>query len=166
MSFSSDSESNFSLSPPPQRDVIPRQLFPVATERNGNYGRELTSSMEAVTQQHPNVITTDEGQRLRMQIDIGISFKPEEITIHLRYKKVVIRAVHEAMVDGRSSRSEFSKEFELPAALEPSTVKAALNNNGRLFIGGSLMTNVDHQQVLDLVLCDMPANGKACSVKY
>ena len=178
MSISSDSGSSFSASPPPMREVTPRALFPVVTtttkDHNINHHHHhqngLTSpstAAAALTSNHPNVITSDEGQRLRMQVDIGTNFKPEEICVQLRFKKVLIRAVHEAVVDGRSSRSEFSKEFELPAPLEPSTVRAALNSSsGRLVIGGSLMTNVNHQQVLDLVLCDMPANGKACTVKY
>lgn len=175
MSVSSDSGSNFSLSPPP-REIIPRSLFPTVSREQSNHhnyshgsqmnGHSAPSSPVALSPNHPNVVTTDEGQRLKMQVEIGNQFRPDEITVHLRYKKVQIRAIHEDTVDGRSSRSEFSKEFELPGPLEPTTVKAAVNSSGRLYIGGSMMTNASHNHVLDLVLCDMPTNGKACNIKY
>ena len=175
----SDSESSSLAASPPafggsfQREITPRQLFtPPALVVSGTNGfnsdevAELDTGHAQLKPNHPNIIATKEGRRLRMLVEVGENFRAEDIVLHLRFKKVQIRATQERSVDGRSCRSEFSKELELPAPLEPSTVRAALNGQGRLYIGGSLMANSNHQRVAALVLNDMPARGRACNVKY
>ena len=181
----SDSESSSLAASPPayygssfQREISPRHLCPSLKQEqslfvdrtnalNGNDGTEvLAAEQQELKPNQPLIATTKEGRRLRMLVEIGDNFRPEEVSVHLRFKKLLIRATQERCVDGRTCRSEFSKEFEIPSPLEPTSLRAALNGKGRLYIGGSLMSNDNHQQIVDLVLRDMPASARACSVKY
>ena len=112
----------------------------------------------------PNIVSTEEGHRLKISVTLGTVYKPEEITVKLLYKKIIVKAVHEEVIAGRSSKSEFSREFDIPGPVEPRTFKAVLSDEGKLAIGGSLSENTNHDAVMALVYCDMPLRGRAVKV--
>lgn len=117
-----------------------------------------------IASNHSNIVTTPEGQRLKISVRIGTHYKPEEIKVNLRNKNIEVKATHEETIGGRISKSEFSRDFDIPKAIEPKTIKAVVSSDGNLTIGGSVKNNKNHDQIMGLVLCDMPFNGRACKV--
>jgi len=49
-------------------------------------------------------------------------------------RRLLIHACHDETTAGRTSRREFSREFELPDAVDPETLVASMPGDGRLVI--------------------------------
>ena len=82
------------------------------------------------------ILREDEGSKsLKMEVDIGQEFKPEEIQVKTVDRKLVVTARHEERSAGRTSVREFSREFDLPANVDPNTVVASMTpENGKLVV--------------------------------
>ena len=115
----------------------------------------------------PSIITVNETKKLKLNVDVGRDFDPEDIKVKLERdaKRIKVQADKEEVINGRSTKREFSREFELPERMEASTLRASLDAHGRLFIGGSLMSNKDHMQALDSVNQDLPSHATPVRVQ-
>ena len=81
------------------------------------------------------VLTEQDGsRRLKMTVEIGKEFRPEEVQVKTVDKKLQISAKHEEQVQGRTTMREFSKELELPENVDPNTVTASMSEDGKLII--------------------------------
>ena len=81
------------------------------------------------------VLTEQDGtRRLKMTVEIGREFKPDEVMVKTVDKKLQISAKHEEQVQGRTTMREFSKELELPENVDPNTVTASMSEDGKLII--------------------------------
>jgi len=49
-------------------------------------------------------------------------------------RRLLISACHDETTAGRTSRRQFSREFELPEAVDPQTLSASMPGDGRLVI--------------------------------
>lgn len=71
----------------------------------------------------------------RISVDVGAEFSPDELTVKSTGDgRLLVSARHDETVGGRTSRREFSREFELPDAVDPDTLTATLPADGRLVI--------------------------------
>ncbi len=81
------------------------------------------------------VLTEQDGARkLKMTVDIGAEFKPEEVLVKTVDRKLQISAKHEEKMQGRTTMREFSKELELPENVDPNSVTASMSEDGKLII--------------------------------
>ena len=81
------------------------------------------------------VLTEQDGsRRLKMTVEIGKEFKPDEVMVKTVDKKLQISAKHEEQVQGRTTMREFSKELELPDNVDPNSVTASMSEDGKLII--------------------------------
>lgn len=81
------------------------------------------------------VLTEQDGtRRLKMTVEIGREFRPEEVMVKTVDKKLQISAKHEEQVQGRTTMREFSKELELPENVDPNAVTASMSEDGKLII--------------------------------
>ena len=115
----------------------------------------------------PSIVTVNETKKLKLNVDVGHDFDPEDITVKLDRDAthIKVHAAREQLVAGRTTKREFSREFELPERVESSTLRASLDAHGRLFIGGSLRSNEDHMQALSSVMHDLPQNATPVRVE-
>lgn len=70
----------------------------------------------------------------RISVDIGPEFSADELTVRSVDRRLLVQARHDETTGGRTSRREFTREFELPDAVDPETVVASMPGNGRLVI--------------------------------
>jgi HSP20 family molecular chaperone IbpA len=82
----------------------------------------------------PIVTEQDGSRKLKIEVDIGREFGPEDIMVKTVDKKLVVHAKHEEKAAGRTSFREFSREFELPEDVDPNTVQASITDDGKLQI--------------------------------
>ena len=137
---------------PPAYDSVVRATSPIG----------LASRSPYLYSGSPNIVATDAGRKLQMTVDIGHNYEPEDVTVTLLTRKIVVKARREEKIGARTSKREFSREFDMPERLENSTVRVKLDSDGRLYIGGSVRDNADHDRVTQLVRLDMPIGAKAC----
>lgn len=81
----------------------------------------------------PIVTEPDGSRKLKLEVDVG-EFRPEEVVVKTIDKKVVVTASHEETQGGRKMSKSFNKEYELPDSVDPMTVNAYMQENGRLVI--------------------------------
>lgn len=85
------------------------------------------------------IITRPDGTReLRLEIEVGKNYKPEDISVKTVDAKIVIHARHEEKIGNRTSFSEFNKEYVLPDTVDPFTVNSYLLETGKLVIEAPL----------------------------
>ena len=106
----------------------------------------------------PNVVNTKYGPMLKIEVNIG-DYQPEDVKIALSEHKVSVKAKREETIRGRTSRREFSREFDIPEPIQRRYFKAKLTKDGRLVFGGSFMSNSDHDMVLQTLYNTMPIYG-------
>ncbi|ELU14531.1 hypothetical protein CAPTEDRAFT_174341 [Capitella teleta] len=112
----------------------------------------------------PVIDDTDYGKKMKMVIKMGGAYDPEDVKIQLFDHKVSVKAKHEESIGGRSSKREFSREFDLPHPLYDRSFRAVITPDGNLVFGGSLLENEDQRSMSQLVYNDMPRDGKQCFV--
>jgi hypothetical protein len=100
-----------------------------------------------------------------MVIKMGGTYDPEDVNIKLFDHKVTVKAKHEESVGGRSSRREFSREFDLPKPLYVRSFRAAITPDGHLVLCGSLRENDDQRAMTNVVASAMPRDGRPCYVE-
>ena len=82
-----------------------------------------------------SVTERDGTQIFRISVDVGPEFSADELTVKSVDQRLMIQAQHdETTAGGRTSRREFSREFELPDAVDPLTLTASMPGDGRLVI--------------------------------
>ena len=113
---------------------------------------------------NPMVVSVNDTRKLKMAVDIGAEFHAPEVTIKVVGTKIQVHARHEETIGGRTSKREFSREFDLPERLEETTVRAVLGDDGKLVIGASVLSNRTHADAIDSVMRDMPINGQPVRV--
>lgn len=113
---------------------------------------------------NPLVVIVDGQRKLKLSVDIGTGFKPEEIEVSLKNNKLGVNASHEETVPW-SSKRQFSREWDLPEDIEARTLRAALTDTGRIIMAASCKVNHDHDAVLDSIKTDMPSGGQYCRIK-
>ena len=123
-----------------------------------------TSTMNHFRYNDPTIVNTDEGRRLKMVVDVGNEFSPEDIKLTLDGRKISVQAHKENTVSGRTSKREFSREFHSPEDLESYTARASLAEDGKLYVGACVKGCNDQDKVMRLVHGDMPSDAAACKL--
>lgn len=113
---------------------------------------------------NPLVVIVDGQRKLKLSVDIGQGFSPEEIEVTLKNNKIGIKASHEETVPW-SSKRHFSREWDLPEDIESRTLRAMLTESGRIILGASCKSNQNHDAVLESIKNDMPQSGQYCRIK-
>ena len=80
----------------------------------------------------------DGSQKLKMVVDVGKEYRPEEVLVKTVDNKLVVSARHEEKSAGRSSTKQFSREFDLPSNVDPNQVTATLTEEGKLVVEAPL----------------------------
>ena len=147
------------LSPSTRRTVY-------APSRTTHIARSSPSNSLFSQFNSPAIVTVNETKKLKLNIDIGHEYDPEDVIVKLDVdgRQLSIDASHDQLVAGRTTSKEFSRLFDLPDRIEQSTLRASLDVHGRLYVGASLKSNDDHLQALNSVLHDLPANGRPVRV--
>lgn len=153
-------------SPPPsievqQPQLSPPKYFSVVKKRSPPTSPNIStiSSISRYTSS-PQIVNVNDTRKLKMSVDIGAEFNPQDVTVKVIGRKIHVSAKHEETVAGRTSKREFSREFDIHEPLEESSVRAVLCHDGRLYIGASVEANRTHHEAMDSVLRDMPMDGK------
>ena len=81
-----------------------------------------------------SVTERDGTQIFRISVDIGAEFGADELTVKSADRRLLIHARHDETVSGRTSRREFSREFDLPDAVDPASLTASMSTDGRLIV--------------------------------
>jgi HSP20 family molecular chaperone IbpA len=114
----------------------------------------------------PEVEDTEYGKKIKLVIDIGNDYSAEDIKVSLHYKKVSVQAVHEDNTGGRTSRRQFSRDYDLPLEVEGRTLRATLSADNKLHIGASAKENKEHDVIIGFIIQDMPRGGRKCAVEF
>ncbi|KAK2176487.1 hypothetical protein NP493_659g00017 [Ridgeia piscesae] len=79
----------------------------------------------------------EEGERfLSLFIDIGLAFKPKEVTVQILKDNVIqVKAKHEERTSERLCKHKFCREYELTERIETYSLRAGLTEEGRLIVG-------------------------------
>ena len=81
------------------------------------------------------VYTEKDGTRkLKMTIEVGSEFSPEEVVVKTVDRKLQISAKHEEKKDSRTTKKEYNKELELPDSVDPNAVLASMTLDGKLIL--------------------------------
>ena len=82
-----------------------------------------------------SVFTEKDGtRRLKMMIEVGSEFSPEEVLVKTVNRKLQISAKHEEKKDSRMTKKEYNKELELPDDVDPNAVTASMTLDGKLIL--------------------------------
>jgi HSP20 family molecular chaperone IbpA len=86
------------------------------------------------------VVTEKDGAKImKLTVDIGTDYKPEDISVKTVDKKLLVTARHEESSAGRTSVREFNREFELPGNVDPNSVTASMTEDGKLLVEAPLV---------------------------
>jgi len=122
---------------PPYEVVRRRATNSTSSSGSGSSGRGPPSSPVpglAATSAGRSVTERDGTQIFRISVDVGPEFTPDELAVKSVNQRLLIHARHDEVVAGRTSRREFSREFDLPEAVDPDTLTASMPGDGRLVI--------------------------------
>lgn len=150
--------------PASQYDSVIRSISPgrvVTTTRSSTSPR---MHRKAFSYNSASIEDTDFGKKMKLVVDLGGKYKPEEISLKFVGHKIHLKAKHEEKIGGRTSHCEFSREFDIPEEIEMRTARAMMADTGKIHIGGSVKDNDNHDQVLEYVLMDMPGGGKPITI--
>ncbi len=113
---------------------------------------------------NPLVVIVGGQRKLKLTVDIGEGYQSQDVIVAFKGAKIGVYAQHEETTPWRSVR-EFSREFDLPEEIAPSTLRAALSSDGRVVIGASCKDNSDHSAILESIMNDMPQDGEQCQIE-
>ena len=148
------------LSPPQYFSVVRTRKSPPSSPRVSG----VTSSLSRYGTGGPMIVSVNDTRKLSMAVEIGPEFKPQDVVVKLVGTKLQVQAKREETTGGRTSKREFSREFDLPERIEESSLRAMLGHTGRLVIGASVYANKLHSDAINSVLRDMPIDGRACRI--
>jgi len=116
---------------------------------------------------NPFIFDTEYGRMLKLHVDLGrTDYRPDEVRVIVGRIKISVGALHEEVKNGRTTRREFKREFEIPEPVEMSTLRAVLDvKTGQVFIGASFVSNMKHSMVVYLITQHMPLFGRPCVVE-
>ena len=79
----------------------------------------------------------EEGERfLSLVIDIGVAFKPREVTVQILKDNILqVKAKHEERTSERLCKHKFSREYELSERIETYSLRGGLTEEGKLIVG-------------------------------
>ncbi|KAK3598799.1 hypothetical protein CHS0354_020910 [Potamilus streckersoni] len=83
----------------------------------------------------------DKDRKFKVEVDIE-DFKPEELQVKTVDRKLVISAKREEQIGNRTSTKEFNREFLLPDAVDPYSVKAFFSDTGKLLLEAPYVRSV------------------------
>ncbi len=87
----------------------------------------------------------DGARRLKMIVEVGSEFSPEDVVVKTVDRKLRITAAHEERLDSRCTKKEFSKELDLPDHVDPNALSASMTLDGKLVLEAP-MTNFSQGQ--------------------
>lgn len=73
-------------------------------------------------------------RRLDLVLEVGSPYTPEDITVKLEGKRLIVEATHEEKWQGRTSKVSMQRDFDLSEDIDVSSVKALLKGSGQLTI--------------------------------
>ena len=80
-------------------------------------------------------IHQDGVERVKLIVDIGAVFKPEDVTIATMNNKLFVMAKHEEnRSDFKKCKKEYSKEFEIPENVDLSSITASVSMDGKVIV--------------------------------
>ena len=72
---------------------------------------------------------------MKLIVDLGDVFKPEDVTIATMENKLFILAKHEDYgSEFKRSRKEYSKEFEIPENVDLTSITASVSVDGKVIV--------------------------------
>lgn len=121
---------------PPYEHVRQRTISSTSSSGSSTGGRGPASPVPGLASASAgrSVTERDGTQTFRISVDVGPEFSADELTVKSVERRLLIHARHDETIDGRTSRREFSREFELPDAVDPETLVASMPGDGRLVI--------------------------------
>ena len=124
------------MTAPPYEQVRRRTTSSTSSSGSSAGGRGVTSPVPGLASASAGRSLTerDGTQIFRISVDVGPEFSVEELTVKSVDRRLLINARHDEATAGRTSRREFSREFELPEAVDPETLTASMPGDGRLVI--------------------------------
>jgi len=102
---------------------------------------------------------------LKVVMDLGRSdYHPDDISVQLSTNKLLIRVQRDDSLPGvrNSIHREVSRDVDVPDTVYPTSVRAHLAPDGRLWIGAGLTTNGDHRRVSAYIVQMMPRHSQRC----
>lgn len=152
------------ISPPSYSSVTSNELTNGGTKgvRGQTTAILSTGSGNATT----STVDTDYGRKWLMTVDIGPSYSVSDVNVTLQTAShtVSVQAKREISLGTHVRRSEFSRQFDVDADIEATSLRAALGRDGMLYLGASCSSNDDHDTVRDAVLLEMPAHAQLVKV--
>ncbi len=109
---------------------------------------------------------TPQGPKLKTDMYLGKKYKAEDITVKVYDHKLSVEAKSEDVVGGRTARRQFARDVSIPEAVERDTLRAMFAPDGKIYLGGSFVTNTDHDAILQSVMDDMPPGSKDCNIVF
>ncbi len=84
----------------------------------------------------PGTIYTEKDgtRKLKMIVEVGSEFNPEDVAVKTVDRKLHISAKREEKKDSRVTKKEYSKELELPDEVDANAVAASMTLDGKLII--------------------------------
>jgi len=77
-----------------------------------------------------------------------------------------VAARHEELGQGRTSKREFQRDFDIPEPIDLETMRALLDvSTGTVFIAASLQSNTKHNMIGYLISQQQPIMGKQVTVE-
>ncbi|KAF6017033.1 hsp-25 [Bugula neritina] len=119
--------------------------------RPPNYLPGTSSALQSnslVTQQHANALSTmpattvvtkqsNAGDALNYSLSIA-GYKPEEVSVSVEGRKVIVKAKHEENSGGRKVHNEMTKSFDLPPSVDSHHVRSYIKDGNTLYIEAQL----------------------------
>ena len=88
----------------------------------------------------PIIMNTETGRKLRMLVDIGPPFTPENINVKSTSRKVIIEARKIEVTGEKRERLGFTREVKLPEAINPHSLRARFSDTGKLTLTAMVKT--------------------------
>ena len=83
--------------------------------------------------------TTTTTKTFRIAVDIG-DVQPQDVVVKTIDRRLIVTARHETKSPGRTSFSEFNREFDLPDNVDPNLVTASMTDDGKLLVEAPIST--------------------------
>ncbi|CAH1786246.1 unnamed protein product [Owenia fusiformis] len=88
----------------------------------------------------PVYVDADGIRKLRIVVDVGKDFNPEDVTVKTVDTKLLVSASKEEKSANRTMQRTFNKEYDMPESVDPFTINAFLDDDGKLTVEAPLTT--------------------------
>jgi len=79
-------------------------------------------------------------------VELGKPYTPEDILVKLEGKQLQVEAEHVEKIGGKKSKSCLSREFDLDEDVDPRSVQANFDDDGRLIIVATVVPKTEAEE--------------------